>query len=57
METIKSSECVEANRGPLTQCQQFPFLATSFGNDSASYQSFTYENAYVKSGYREKNAA
>ena len=55
-ETIDSLTCIEANRGPLTQCQEFLFENIDFGDDSnGAYQSFNCEGASTLSGYN--NAA
>ena len=51
-ETMSGLSCIEANRGPLKQCQQFLFEDIDFGDDAnAAYQEFTCEGADTLSGY------
>ena len=51
METIDSISCIEANRGPLKQCQDFAFTTDNFGNSNIGYTQFTCDGAQELAGF------
>ena len=53
METIDSVSCIQANRGPIKECQDFYFSNVNFGDDNsnAPYNKFNCENAQSISGF------